>query len=248
MDTKYEAQTLVSTTTRRRQRGFLRIIPWIIMTVLAFGTTLYFAVPYITFNNPDRIPLNPAAAWHFTILAIHATTGGLALFIGPFQFLNRLRVRYPAVHRIIGRVYMISVVIGSLAAFYSAVVSLDGFVAQVGFFFVAILWLYSIVQAYKAIRRGNILLHRVWMVRNYALTFAAVILRIWLYAGITYLVITHQLHGSPTLTPAYASSVWVSWTVTLVFAEWFINQRLLSSRISASQVHVPKRDSSENKR
>ena len=108
MDTKYEAQTLVSTTTRRKQRGFLRIIPWIIMTVLAFGTTLSFAAPYITFN-PDvsRIPLNPATPWQFTILAIHGITAGLALLIGPFQFLNRLRTRYPAIHRVIGRIYMI---------------------------------------------------------------------------------------------------------------------------------------------
>ena len=75
MDTIHEAQVLTSTTPPPRKRGFLRIIPWIIMTVLAFGTTLYFTVPYITFNNPDRIPLNPAAAWHFTILAIHGTTG-----------------------------------------------------------------------------------------------------------------------------------------------------------------------------
>jgi uncharacterized membrane protein len=231
MDTRYKAQGPVSTTTHHQQRGFLALILWIIMAVLALGVALYFAAPYLTFN-PDvsRIPLNPAAAWHFTILAIHATTGGFALLIGPLQFLPRLRTRYPAVHRIIGRLYMISVVIGSLAAFYSAVVSLDGFVAQVGFIFVAILWFYSVVQAYKAIRRGNILLHRVWMVRNYALTFAAVILRIWLYAGIVYLVITHQLHGQVTFTPVYTSSVWVSWTVPLVFAEWFIVQRLLPLR------------------
>src|SRR5882762_8356457 len=108
MNTSHEAQVLTSTTTPRRKRGFLRIIPWIIMTVLAFGTTLSFAAPYITFN-PDvsRIPLNPATPWHFTILAIHGITAGLALFIGPFQFLNRLRTRYPAIHRVMGRIYMI---------------------------------------------------------------------------------------------------------------------------------------------
>ena len=108
--------------------------------------------------------------------------------------------------------------------------------AQVGFIFLAILWFYSIVQAYTAIRSGNILLHRTWMIRNYALTFAAVILRIWLGVGVTYLVITHTLHGPVTFTGAYTSGVWASWTSTLVFAEWFINQRLFHSRSRNSEL------------
>jgi uncharacterized membrane protein len=236
MDMKHEVRVPTSTITHRQPRGFRTRLTWSIMAVLALGTALYFAAPYLAFNPAvSRIPLNPPPAWHFTLLAIHAITGGLALLIGPIQFLSRLRTRYPAIHRIIGRIYMISVFIGSLAAFYSAVVSLDGFVAQVGFIFVAILWFYSIIQAYIAIRSGNILLHRIWMIRNYALTFAAVILRVWLYAGITYLVITHQLHGPATLTPAYTSAVWVSWVSTLVFAEWFINQRFFPLRAQKSQ-------------
>ncbi|HTK06374.1 MAG TPA: DUF2306 domain-containing protein [Ktedonobacteraceae bacterium] len=229
MNTTHEAQELASTAPRKKpiSRG---IIPWIIMTVLAIGITIY-ATPYITFNPAvSRIPLNPAAAWHFTIHAIHAITGGTALLVGPFQFLNRFRVRYPAAHRVMGRIYMICVAIGSLAALYSAFVSLDGFVAQVGFVFLAIIWFYSVLQAYRAIRRGNIQLHRIWMIRNYALTFAAVILRIWLFSGIAYLVATHNYHGSPTYTPVYVSAVWFSWTSTLIFAEWFINQRFFPSR------------------
>jgi uncharacterized membrane protein len=204
-------------------------ISWGLLTLFAIGITLFFAAPYVTFNAAvSRIPLNPAAPLHFTLLAFHAITGGVALLVGPFQFLPRFRLRFPAVHRIIGRIYMICIVIGSIMAAYSAIVSTSGFVAQMGFLLLAIIWFYSIVQAYRAIRQGHTQLHRIWMIRNYALTTAAIFLRIWLGLGTAYLVMTHNLHGHDvTATPVYISSAWISWIVPLIFAEWFIIQRLL---------------------
>lgn len=214
----------------RGRRISSRAFLWGLMAVLAIGITGYAVSPYLTLNPAgSRIPLNPAVAWHFTILVIHATTGGVALLLGPWQFLPRLRNRYPRLHRVCGRVYMICVAIGSLAAFYSAIVSVDGFVAQLGFALLAVLWLYSIIQAYRAIRRGQVQLHRVWMTRNYALTFAAVTLRIWLGVGIVILVLTHNMRGEMTSSVVYISAAWISWVSTLVFAEWFLNARLLRS-------------------
>ncbi|GHO72201.1 hypothetical protein KSC_110930 [Ktedonobacter sp. SOSP1-52] len=207
-----------------------RIILWGLMALLAIGIAAYAAVPYLTLDpTRSRIPLNPAVTWHFTILVIHAVTGGVALLLGPWQFLPRLRARHPMLHRRCGLVYIVCVVIGSLAALYSAIVSVDGFVAQVGFVFLAVLWFYSVAQAYLAIRRGQVQLHRIWMARNYALTFAAVTLRIWLGLGIVVLVLTHNMHGAVTSSVVYVSAAWVSWVSTLVFTEWFINARLLRS-------------------
>lgn len=206
------------------------MILWGLMALLAIAMTAYAVSPYLAFNPAlSRIPLNPAVAWHFTILTIHALTGGVALLIGPWQFLPRLRSRYPTLHRICGRVYMLCVAIGSLAALYSALVSVDGFVAQAGFTFLAILWFYSVAQAYRAIRRGQIQLHRVWMVRNYALTFAAVILRIWLGLGIVFLLLIHHMYGAVTASPVYVSAAWGAWVLPLVCVEWFMNARLLRS-------------------
>jgi len=203
-------------------------IAWGLLTLFAIGIALYFAAPYASFNPAvSRIPLNPTAPLHFIMLAFHAITGGVALLIGPFQFLPRFRTRYPAVHRTIGRIYMICIVIGSIMAGYSAIVSTSGFVAQVGFLLLAVIWFYSIVQAYWAIRQGHIQLHRIWMIRNYALTTAAIFLRLWLGLGVAYLVMTHNLHGDVQSTPVYISSAWISWVAPLIVAEWFIIQRFL---------------------
>jgi uncharacterized membrane protein len=218
--------------TSHSRNGRVRTILWGIMALVALAMTIYAVSPYLTLQPAvSRIPLNPTIAWHFLILVIHVVTGGVALLLGPWQFFPRVRNRYPTLHRLCGRIYVICVIVGSLAALYSAIISVDGFVAQVGFVVLALLWLYSIIQAYRAIRHGQLQMHRIWMTRNYALTFAAVTLRIWLGLGILWLVLTHQMHGEVTSSVVYASAAWVSWTSTLIVAEWVINTRLLRSLV-----------------
>lgn len=200
----------------------IRQLGWGLMAVLSVGIAIIFAGPYFSFNPAvSRLGLNPAIPIHFVVLAIHAGASGIALLIGPFQFLTRLRTRNPLVHRTIGRTYLICILIGSVFAFFSALFSVSGFTAQVGFAFLSVIWFYSAYKAYSAIRQGHIQLHRVWMIRNYALTFAAVILRLWLIIGAAVLHLPFK--------DVYLVSSWVSWILPLVVAEWFINQQLLQS-------------------
>ncbi|MEQ8879328.1 MAG: DUF2306 domain-containing protein, partial [Cyclobacteriaceae bacterium] len=57
--------------------------------------------------------------------------------------------------------------------------------------------------------------HQRWMLRSYALTFAAVTLRLWLPAltglGIAFIV-------------AYKIISWLSWVPNLLVVEWLINR------------------------
>ncbi|QBD80749.1 DUF2306 domain-containing protein [Ktedonosporobacter rubrisoli] len=200
----------------------VRRIGWGLMALLAIGIALAFAAPYLSLNSAvSRIPLNPAVTLHFPILVIHATTGGLALVIGPFQFLRRLFAKRPALHRTLGRIYLICILLGGLAALFSALVSTSGFVAQFGLGFLAIIWLYSAYRAYETIRKGHIQLHRIWMRRNYTLTFAAVIFRLWLLVGA--LLLRIPFHA------VYDTATWFSWILPLLVTEWFINQQLLQA-------------------
>lgn len=206
-----------------------RRLSWGLMEIIAIGVAIYFATPYLLFNPAlSRLRLNPSVSLHFPILAIHAGIAGAALLIGPFQFLTPLRAKYPSVHRLIGRIYIVCVFIASIAAFFSALFSVSGFVAQVGFLTLDVLWFYSICQAYVAIRRGQIPVHRVWMTRNYALTFGAVMLRAWLYGGIALTILTHSA-SKTSQSDIYAASAWISWVFTLAIAEWVFNQRLLQT-------------------
>ena len=100
--------------------------------------------------------------------------------MGRFQFLKRLRSNHLQLHRNLGRAYLVLVLIGGLGSLILAPNAVGGLVARIGFFILGVLWFFSGVQAYLAIRRKDITTHRAWMMRNFALTFAAVTLRIHL--------------------------------------------------------------------
>ncbi|MDH2427473.1 DUF2306 domain-containing protein [Sphaerisporangium sp. TRM90804] len=184
----------------------------------AIGIAVQAVPPYVS-GNPAAVPLplNPDVALHYLVLTAHALPGGLALFIGPLQFMSKLRLRRPKLHRVIGRVYMISIVIASVAAVFAAAVTISGFSVQVAFSILVAAWLYTLAMAYRSIRRGEAQVHRIWMIRNYALTFAAVTLRVYLIAGL-------QLLPSVEFEAIYTTAVWASILGNVLVAEYFIVQ------------------------
>ena len=111
-------------------------------------------------------------------LLIHTVAGLLATLLGPLQFIRRLRVRYPAMHRLTGKVYLIAVLVAATCALSLAVTVRIGEAYpwtshsyQVGLVIGAGLWLITAAIAYMAIRRRNVARHRAWMIRNYTVTF-----------------------------------------------------------------------------
>ena len=71
-------------------------------------------------------------------------------------------------------------------------------------------------MAFLSIRAGDVTRHRQWMVRSYALTLAAVTLRIQLPF--------YQAVLGLSFDDAYAIVAWFCWIPNLVVAEWFFNQ------------------------
>ncbi|SDI13370.1 Uncharacterized membrane protein [Sinosporangium album] len=208
-------------TNRRNRRWAL----WGLMAISAIGIAAYAVPPYLSGNSADsNVPIDPDVALHYLSLAVHALPGGLALIIGPLQFLTPLRVRRPRLHRLLGRIYMICVLIASGAAVFAATFSLGGFSIQIAFYLLVVGWLYTLAKAYLCIRRGEVQLHRIWMIRNYTLTFAAVTLRVYLLLGL----MLKQTYTSLPFDEIYNASGWASILVNVVVAEYFIIQRTLA--------------------
>lgn len=197
-------------------------VGWSLIAISALAIGLYAVPPYASFDPLlSRIPLNELFTSHMLWLAFHAIPSGLALIIGPFQFLAAMRNRWPKAHRLSGKIYLCCVLLGSVAAISSTIMSTAGFAAQVGFSLLIVGWLYSAYHAYRAARQRRFADHRIWMTRNYALTFAAVLLRVFLLAGIGF----KQLVPSIPFDQIYTSSVWGSILVSSLVAEWFIVTR-----------------------
>lgn len=146
----------------------------------------------------------------------HISFGGLALLVGWMQFNQKWRSRYIRLHRTIGTIYMISVLLSSIAGFYIALFAEGGVITMTGFGLLALTWLFTDLKGYISIRRLDIVHHRQWMLRNYALAFAAVTLRI-------YLPICTALLNIPFLN-AYRPISWLCWIPNLIVAELLIRR------------------------
>ncbi len=213
--------------------SFKKHFPWGVMTFLAIGIAIAAIAPYATLNSANFNEATKRYATEtnlkFIGLFVHAFSSGIALVIGPFQFRRRLRDRRPTLHRWMGRIYLTAILIGGLSAFVIAPGLISGLVGEIGLMSLAALWLWTGCMAYINIRSGNVEVHRNWMTRNYALTFAGVTLRMWLGA-----LIATQL---PMLETKYAGNfnnlfvevyrvvMWLAWVPNLFVAEWIIQRR-----------------------
>jgi len=216
-----------------KNRMFEKQLPWGLMAFLAIGVAFAAIAPYATFNPDnfnnatarftDETPLRVAG------LYIHAFAGGMALILGPFQFLNRLRRRRPALHRWMGRIYLTGILLGGLSAFLIAPGMISGLVGEIGLILLGILWLWTGWNAYRNIRAGNKEVHREWMIRNYALTFAAVTLRLWLgiLIGTQIPLLETKYAGDfeALFVEAYRVVMWLAWVPNLIVAETIIQRR-----------------------
>jgi uncharacterized membrane protein len=194
-----------------------RKIGWGVMTFLAALVFLY-AASYLRLNPDSFFPEQKAVYMlHITGLLMHIVGAMLAIIIGPFQFLPRSRSRrFLNAHRWLGRTYLIAVLVGGLGGLYMARLSYGGLPTHLGFAALGVLWLFSGWKAYRHIRRKEIEPHREWMMRNYALTFAGVMLRVWM-----------PLSGAVGLEflPSYIVVAWLCWIPNLLVAEWMIHRR-----------------------
>lgn len=198
----------------------MRSFAWVAMTLLAQAVAAYaitmMAIPAL--RPPFLNQLIVEVPW---LAMTHFFAGAVALSLGAFQFHAGLRARLRTVHRWSGRLYVGAVIASGIAGLALAVRSPAGFVAQTGFGLLALAWLYTTTQALLYIRSGDVRSHKDWMTRSYALTLAAVTLRIYLPGS--------QIAGF-SWAVAYPTIAWISWAPNLLLAEWMIRARWLHRR------------------
>jgi uncharacterized membrane protein len=200
---------------------------WALMMFFAVAISGY-AIALVVIGEPMYAPQLVASfkarPWGINP---HAFFGALALFLGAIQFL-RLTRRRPLLHRVLGRIYVVSAIVTGGAGLYMAPYSYGGWITHTGFAALAVALLTTTLAGLAAIRRGEQDAHRAWMTRSYALIFAAVALRIELPLLVGF------FRG---FDPAYKIVAWLCWVPNLSVAE--IMLRRLHAR-SASVVATPR--------
>src|ERR1700677_1798347 len=112
------------------------------------------------------------------LLIPHTLAGIFALLIGPINFSSRIRQRHLQLHRILGRIYVISVFVGS----FTGIALAWGRPGLPGTSMQAAAWMVCATAAFLTARNRQIVQHRQWMARSYAVTFTFVssrVLNLW---------------------------------------------------------------------
>ncbi|WEK54461.1 MAG: DUF2306 domain-containing protein [Candidatus Cohnella colombiensis] len=188
--------------------------------ILAFLAVAIGMYALILYGSPDRLREQPfttekgtlPALW-YSVLCAHAISAGLALIIGWLQFVKKIRHRFPNIHRMIGYFYSAFIVIGGITGLYLAFYSNGGWSAHLGFAMLSTLWLYTLYRGINSVvmKRDHVE-HGKWMIRNYALSCAAISLR--LYTGAS-----AGLLGLMDTNETFVVIAWLCWVPNLFIAE-----------------------------
>src|SRR5690606_32570623 len=126
------------------------------------------------------------------ILVAHVLAGSVAIISGIIQFWPKLRNYNWKLHRALGFIYLLSIVLSGTSALILAFTTAyevnwaNAFTLQIW----ASVWLGSTFIAYYAIARKKVNLHKQWMTRSYIVTMA------FLISGIAYRIPYVQQLGS----------------------------------------------------
>jgi uncharacterized membrane protein len=153
---------------------------------------------------------------HSLGIYFHIFPSLIALVLGPFQFNEKFRNTKIKLHRTLGKIYLVSVLIGGFSGLYMAQYSFGGLTSHIGFALLAILWIITGYKAYISIIKKKVNNHYNWMVINFALTFAAVTLRIGLGIGFA---------SGITFEIFYPFLAWLCWVPNLLIALLIIKMK-----------------------
>ena len=201
----------------------LKHLLWTVFGIFALGIGFYPLIYYVTDMHGKGLwsgktpELLANQVWH-TAFYMHITFGGIAMLTGWTQFSPRIRNTYTNIHRTLGKIYVFAVMLSSLAGFYIALFASGGITSTLGFGLLAASWFFTVTMAYSSVLKKQFKPHENWMVRNYALTFAAVPLRFSLPLS----QIAHI-----DFIAAYRVISWLCWVPNLIVAQIIINKRAL---------------------
>jgi len=143
---------------------------------------------------------------------IHVYASIWVLLAGFTQFSKSIQRNNPRLHRTMGYIYVLDVLLitgpaGLIMGFYAN----GGLFSRIAFVLLAALWIFFTLMALIKARQKDFKSHRRYMIRSYALTLSALTLRAWKSA------ITNTIEIPPM--DVYRIVAWLGWVGNLLFAE-----------------------------
>jgi uncharacterized membrane protein len=158
---------------RPRTSNLSKHILWVALGLAGISVLIYTDFPLL---HPSPDPYRAKLLRDIFLLIPHAVGGILATALGPFQFSTRFRQSHVGLHRLMGKVYILSVCVAAPTVLFIG----RGFDFPLTFMgdLQAFLWLICTLLAFITARNRQIAVHRQWMVRSYAFTLNFILARL----------------------------------------------------------------------
>lgn len=168
------------------------------------------------------VPADPADAHyvkHAWLIGFHIVPGFLFLVLGPLQFISSIRSLWPKVHRISGRLFILSgfFVAASALAINILFPPFGGVFKSIAVYVFSTALIVTLIVALRAILRSDIAQHQAWMIRAFALGLALSTMRL-------YFIPMYLLFGVPS-NLSIAMGMWIGFLINIIAAEFIIRRK-----------------------
>lgn len=198
-----------------------KLVQYIILLIYCFFFYLMFQITlqYIPIDTDVaflRIKQDYISKTHYkTAFFIHVFFSLFCLLAGFTQFSIKFLQSFPKLHRILGYIYIISIILfAAPSGFIIGIYANGGISSQIAFCSLSTLWFYFTFKAFTKIRKRKIDDHRSFMIRSFSLTLSAITLRAWKF------ILVALFHPRPM--DVYVVVAWLGWVLNLAIAEIII--------------------------
>jgi hypothetical protein len=195
----------------RAHRAALVVLSLVFLTGALF--VVKAALPYFALDETQFERYWPRRWW----LLAHISTGILALLAGPVQLWLGISDQRPALHRRLGYIYMTTIALSAVAAYYLAFTTDLTVAFGSGLAGLATAWVITTGLAFAAIRKQLYDQHKEWMIRSYVVTTGFVSFRI--------VFPLLESNGIGTVQEQLAIAAWGCWAVPLLITEAVLQGR-----------------------
>ncbi|MBK8606623.1 MAG: DUF2306 domain-containing protein [Chitinophagaceae bacterium] len=204
-------------TLQKSAKVLFQMLFWV--PVIGFSLLLiYNTLPYFSFSKDfDFIQERNflfKSNFYNTCFYIHIAAGALCIGTALIQFSRYILKKSKAIHRFSGKIYVFVVLfLGAPTGLYMSFFAKGSFWERALFMFMAGWWFITTLNGLTTIHKRNIVAHKVWMIRSYAMAMTAVTFRV--YHILFYVIGWGHLEN-------YELSLWISVVGNMLFAEWVI--------------------------
>jgi Predicted membrane protein (DUF2306) len=204
-------------TFQKSAKVIFKMLFWI--PVAGFSLLLiYNTLPYFSFGSDfsfiEERSFLFKNSFYYTCFYIHIAAGAICIGTALIQFSRYILKKSKAIHRFSGKIYVFVVLfLGAPTGLFMSFFAKGSFWERALFMFMAGWWFITTLYGLNTIHKRNVIAHKVWMMRSYAMAMTAVTFRV--YHIVFYMMGWGHLEN-------YELSLWISVIGNMLFAEWII--------------------------